>query len=314
MRTLKNRLKEDVKPCYLVSGEDYYLYDKALSMISKAMNLELEDFNKNVFDDDNYDMQLAINTCEIMPMGSEKRLVVIKNITKFNEKDKPLLESYLKNPCKSTVLVILDFNNKFPFAKNICEFVDARRMDRNLARGIVVNELAKKGKQISAEAVETLLEYGNGYLTNVMNELDKLAYYSEDPLITRKIVEFVANKNTEFTVYELTEALGKKNTDKALKLLAQMEKDPITMGLITNHFRRLFMIAISQDYDNITLANLLGVKEYAITKAKEQLNNFSKMQLKKIYALLEEVDFNIKSGQMQLSVALYYLVFSILFV
>lgn len=314
MKTLKNRLKSGVAPCYLVNGEDYYLYDKSLAMITKAMDLQLEDFNKNVFDDDNYNMQQVLNTCEILPMGSNFRLVVIKNVNKVSEGDKELLEKYLKNPCKSSVLVILDFFNKFSSLKNICEYVDARRMDRALARGIVVNELAKHGKQISAEAAETLLEYCNGYLTNVMNELDKLAYYDmHEPLITKKVVETVVNKNSEFTVFELTEALGRKDADKALKLLAEMEKDPGTLSLITNHFRRLFFIAIT-DSDNASLASLLGVKEYAVMKQRDQVKNFSKMQLKKIYALLEKLDYQIKSGEMLSGSALYYLVFSILFI
>lgn len=315
MKTLKTRLKSRIEPCYLVSGDDYYLFDKALSMITKAMDLQLEDFNKSVFDDDNFAMQTVLNACEILPMGSNKRLVIVKNITKINENDKNLLENYLKNPCKSTVLLILDFNNKFTSIQKLCEFVDAKRMDKSIARSIVVNDLAKRGKQISAEAVEVLLDYCNGYLTNVMNEIDKLVFYDmHESLVTKKTVETVVNKNVEFAVFELTEALGKRNLDKALNLLSQMEKDPSTLGLITNHFRRLFFIAISADMSNGELASLLGVKEYAILKQREQVGNFSKMQLKKIYSLLEEVDYKIKSGQMLSLTALYYLVFSIAYI
>ena len=127
------------------------------------------------------------------------------------------------------------------------------------------------------------------------------------------MIENVVTKATEFTVFELTEALGKKDSDKALELVSLMEKDNATLSLITNHFRRLFFIAIS-DSTNAELASLLGVKEYAIIKARDQIKNFSKMQLKKIYALLEKVDYFIKSGQMQALNALYYLVFSILYI
>ena len=92
-----------------------------------------------------------------------------------------------------------------------------------------------------------------------------------------------------------------------------MEKDPATLGLITNHFRRLFFIAVSE-MENGELASLLGVKEYAIIKARGQIKNFSKLQLKKIYALLEKVDYMIKSGRMLAQNALYFLVFSILYI
>lgn len=314
MKTLKNRLKTGVKNCYLLEGDDLYLFDKGISMIKKACELMLEEFNLNVFDDENFSMKAVLDTCEVMPMGSDKKVVILKNITKVTESDKKLLESYLSSPVESTCLIISDFDGKFASLKTKCEFVDCKRMDRNLATAVIVAEMSKRGKQISGEAVATLLDYCNGYLTGVMNELDKLINFdAHDPLVTKKVVESVVTKTMEFTVFELTEALGKKNSDKALELVALMEKDVSTLSLITNHFRRLFFIAISE-MDNSELASLLGVKEFAIIKVREQIKNFSKMQLKKIYALLEKVDYFIKSGQMLAINALYYLVFSILYI
>ncbi len=315
MKTLKNKLKNNVENCYLLQGDDLFLFDKAISMIKKACNLELEDFNLSVFDDENFSIKSALDSCEVMPMGCDKRVVILKNLTKVTDSDKKLLESYLNNAVESTCLIISDFDGKFASIKTKCEFVDCKRMDRNLATAVVVNEINRRGKQISSEALSTLLDYCNGYLTGVMNELDKLICYDlTEPLITQKTVETIVPKATEFTVFELTEALGKKDSDKALELLSFMEKDIATLSLITNHFRRLFFIAISSDTENNELASLLGVKEYAIVKARGQLKNFSKLQLKKIYALLEKVDYFIKSGQMQNLNALYFLVFSILYI
>ena len=314
MKSLKNRIKDGVRECYLLEGDDLYLFDKAISMIKKACQLQLEDFNLLVFDDENFSMKSVLDACEVMPMGDLKRVIILKNITKVTENEKKELEKYLELPVDTTCHIISDFEGKFATLKTKCEFVDCKRMDRNLATAVIVSDFAKKGKQISGEAVATLLDYCNGYLTGVMNEIDKLVNYDlNEPLVTKKMVENVVSKTMEFTVFELTEALGKRNTDKAMELVSLMEKDNSILSLITNHFRRLFFIAVS-DSDNKELASLLGVKEYAVVKAREQIKNFSKMQLKKIYALLEQVDFAIKSGQMQAQNALYYLVFSILYI
>lgn len=284
-------------------------------MITSAAALMLPDFNLSTFDDENYNIDSVISACEMMPLSDNKRVVILKNLTKLSENDKNKLEMYLKKPSTSTVLIILDFNNKFAWAAEYCEAVDARRMDRALCQNIIVSDLAKRGKSISNEAVETLLDYCNGYLSGVMNEIEKLVFYdSNEPLITKKTVENVAVKTTEFAVFELTEALGKRDLDKALQLLSYMEKEPGTLGLITNHFRRLFFISLCEDMNNSELGNLLGVKEYAISKQRAAVKNFSKMQLKKIYSLLEEVDYNIKSGAMLTTTALYYLVFSICYI
>ena len=91
-----------------------------------------------------------------------------------------------------------------------------------------------------------------------------------------------------------------------------MEKDTKTFALVLNHFRRLFFVAVS-DMNDKELSELLGVKEFAVTKARTLAKNFTKLQLKNIYEMLNDVDFYIKNGQMQIENALYYLIFGILY-
>lgn len=314
MKTLKKKLGEGFKNCYLFSGEDYELYTRGLSMILKRCELAFPDFNFAKFDDENFSMKGIVDSCEVLPMGDKYRVILVKNVQKISENDKKLLQEYLNKPCQTTILIVFDFYSKWTFLKEYAEFVDCKRFDTQTAISVVANEFSKRGKKISDEGAKTLLEYCNGYLTRVMSEVDKIAYYEiDEPLVTKKNVDELVVKDSEVVVYELTEALGSKNGDKALKALEALKKEPGILGLITNHFRRLFFISTSGLNDK-ELSNLLGVKEYAITKQRNQIKNFSKMQLKKIYALLEEIDFSIKSGAFLQENALNYLVLSILYI
>ena len=314
MKTLKAKLKEKLDNFYLMQGEDIYLYDRAFSMIKDNANISFPDFNITKFDDENFSMQAVTDACQMLPMGDELKIVVVKNISKISENDKKILENYLKNPVLSTILVIFDYYEKFSQFKEMSTFVDCRRFDRNTAMGFIVRELEKRGKQISLDACNQLVELCNGYLTRVVCELDKLAYYDlNETRITKKLVDDMVTKDNEYVVYELTEALGTKNADKAIQMLDLMKKEQGMIGLITNHFRRLFFISTSM-LDDKSLASLLGVKEYAISKQRSQIKNFSKIQLKKIYSLLEEIDFSVKSGEFLQENALYYLVLSILYI
>ena len=314
MKTLKTRLNEGFKNCYLFSGEDYLLFTRGFSMILKRANLLLPDFNYVKFDDENFSMKAVLDSCEVLPMGDQWRVVLMKNIQKISENDKKMLLEYLKTPSQTTILVIFDFYQKFGFLKENAEFVDCKRFDNATALGVVGNEFAKRGKKISDEGAKTLLDYCNGFLTRVVSEVEKLDYFDMDePMVTKKMVEDLVAKDNEVVVFELTEALGHKKGDKAIKLLELLKKEPGIFGLITNHFRRLFFISVSGLNDK-ELANLIGVKEYAISKQRTQIKNFSKMQLKKIYALLEEIDYSIKSGAMLQENALNYLVLSILYI
>ncbi len=309
MKTLKARLNKKVEVCYLVQGEDVLLYDKALEMIKKAVNLQLEDFNFNVFDDDSFNADLVMDTLETMPMGSDKKVVLLKNITNINENFKKKLKEYLKNPVQSTCLIIFDFFNKFDFL--ISEKISAKRLDDASLKELIRAELKKYNKEISNDACQKLIEACCSYYSLIKNELEKLGS-CEDIDISEKSVEELVCKQTEFTVFELTDALSKRDADKALSLLNLMPKDTKTFSLVLNHFRRLFFVAVSEGSDK-DLSELLDVKEYAIIKSKSLAKNFSKLQLKNIYEMMSDVDFYIKNGQMQVENALYYLVFGILY-
>ncbi len=309
MKTLKARLKKKIEASYLIQGEDILLYDKALEMIKKAVNLQLEDFNFIVFDDESFDGDAVIDSCQTLPMGSDYKIVLLKNIVKVPENFKKKLRDYLKNPVESTVLVIFDFFNKFDFI--ISEKISAKRLDDASLKEIIIDELQKHGKIIKNDACQQLIESCCNYYSLIKNELEKLDS-CDDVEITTKTVDSLVSKETEFTVFELTDALSRRDGDKAVSLLNLMDKDTKTFSLILNHFRRLFFVAISGLSDQ-ELSELLSVKEYAIVKARTLAKNFSKIQLKNIYEMLNDVDFYIKNGQMQIENALYYLIFGILY-
>lgn len=309
MKTLKNRLNKKIEPCYVVQGEDVLLYDKALTLIKNACNLTLEEFNFIVFDEDSFSADAVIDACETLPMGSDKKLVLLKNLTKFEASFKKKLQEYLKKPADSTTLVIFDFFNKFDFL--IAEKVSAKRMDQKSLQEIVRSELSKVGKTISDEALVTLIESCCSYYSLIKNEVEKLSA-CDDFEITLRNVNSLVCKEAEFTVFELTDALSKRDADRALNLLNLMDKDTKTFSLVLNHFRRMFFVAVS-DLSDKELADALAVKEFAITKARSLSKNFTKLQLKNIYEMLNDVDFFIKNGQMQVENALFYLIFGIIY-
>lgn len=313
MKTLKKRLSEGLARVYVVEGDDYYLFDKALLMIKNACGITLDDFNVNVFDEESFSTDKLFAATELLPIIDEKRLVVIKG-GKLSEGDKKRTTEILLHIPKTTVVVVLDYNKNFEFLKKDFVLVDANRMDKELVKKLITAYLARISKKIDADAMDELIESCNGYLTRIMNELNKLVCFDLDgENITKESVDKLVNKDIEFSVFELTEALSKKDGDKAIRLLKLMEKDQGVFALISNQFRRLFYASIS-DLTNAELAGLLGVKEFAIMKARQLAKGFSKAQLKKICSLLEEMDYAVKSGAMLQTNALYLLVFNILYV
>ena len=133
-------------------------------------------------------------------------------------------------------------------------------------------------------------------------------------ICTKQTIDLLVTKDIELKVFDLTTALGQKDKSRAIQILNDMlllNESPIKiLGLISGHFRRMMFAKINKEGD-ASLANALGCREYAITKAKQQAMAFTAMQLKKIEALILECDYIIKSGQMSQENAIYYLVLAI---
>ena len=76
-------------------------------------------------------------------------------------------------------------------------------------------------------------------------------------------------------------------------------------------FRRLFFIATTTS-NNSEIAELLGVKEYAIKKAREQVKNFKIKALKQAVDTLANYDYYVKSGKILVGNAIFLEVFKIM--
>ncbi len=310
---LPKKLKEDIASLYVLKGDDSFVINSATKHISNACGNDLADFNKAIFDSENFSVNKFSESVMVMPLGVQKRFILLKNITKLNEGDKKSLGAVLNNFPNTTCVTII-YNDTWKFLK-IGTIVDCGKMDFDMLSKYISIELKKSNKRISPEALKSFIELCSYNMTKISTELKKVSSYSDD-IIEKDDILALVTADEEFQIFELTESLGSKDGARALKILANFlqKKEPIQVifGMISNHFRRVAHASIS-GLPPAQLAEYFGVKEYAIVKAREQAKYFSKIQLKNILALLEDVDNMIKSGKMSAENAIYYLVFKILY-
>ena len=299
------------KNIYLIQG-DSFLSNKAKQTIFNKLNVD--SMSISFFNDENFVALDVLNSCNQFSFFDDKRVVVVENIGKaLNEKDKNLFLSYEKNVNVNCVLIILDNLKVFDFLKS-AEVITCTPSD-NYVSDFIKNEFKKYEKKIEVNASNKLKINCLGNLTRIEIEVKKICDYLKDQnIVTEEVVNLLVSKDTELKVFDLTTALSAKNIKKAQQVLYDMLKasePPIKiLALISNHFRRMFFAKINKG-SNLELSKILGCKEYAITKAKEQGVNFTAKQLKEIESLLLEVDYSIKSGDMSQENALYYLIFKI---
>lgn len=309
---MKKYIVLPLKNVYRIVGDDYYLIDSAISELKEACGGEMSDLNQSYFDDENFSADNLINSCNQMPFIAEKRLVILKELSKITEQDKQKIINYSKSPSPFSVLAIIDNNKNFLALQAI--LIDCKSLNYVELSKLVQEKFAERSATIDSEAIKVLIENSSYNLTKINSEIDKLVVYADGKTITKQDIENLVSKSDDYTIFELSDALSKKQAERAVKLLelmlANLEPSMI-LSLLAGHYRRLFHAKIST-LSNQELAKLLGVKEFAITKAKEQVSNFTAVNLKKIVELILNTEYLIKSGQMNAENGVHYLLFSIL--
>lgn len=317
---LKASLKEKVYETYLLYGVDEFLLSSAYKLIQKYGQIEFEDLNLIKFVEGVIDFDEVVRACDTMPVFSKRKLVYVDlRMSKKSEiKNIKSLEKYLSNPNPQAILVVNMGDNEDITLdkKSFCE-VDCNRLDYKIVSLKIKATLNAKGKNIDDTATKLLFDYSLGDMTKTLLECEKLfSYVGERKNITSADVVAIVTPSLEYQVFELTEALSKKNTNKVYTILDDMraKKDEYRTlpALIYSHFRRLFMVALNSGMSNFELSKLLGVKEYAIKKSIEQAKYFSVGKLKKINELCVRVDSDLKQSNMNVENAINLVVLSIL--
>lgn len=316
---LKNNLKSKIEPAYLLMGVDEFLLSSAYNLIVKYSGMQMEDLNLIKFGEGIIDMKDVVRALNTLPVFCDKKIVYLDiRMSKLNElKNIKDLQEYLECPNMSSVLIVNLGSNDIKFIDKNIEIIDCNRLGINIV-SLKIKQIANmSNKNISEETIKLLYDYTLGDLAKITVELNKLISYvgDKDSIEISDIKELVT-PSLEYQVFELTDALAKKNSIRVYQIISDMKakKDEFRTlpAIIFSHFRRLFMVALNQDKNRMELSKLLGVKEYAVKMSMQQAGLFSKSQLKKINELLSQVDFDLKQSNMSIDNAVGLIILKIL--
>ncbi len=315
---LKKNLKTNTYNNLALLGNDDFLLNRSYELILASKSFEPNELNITAFGE-SIDGEEVVKACNTFPVFSEFKLVSVNLVGKADFTNQAAVLNYLKQPNPTTILVFGFGNNKQlaePFLK-LCELVDCNKLDERTIKLFLQNELSKFNKTMEDSALKLMCEYGLYNLTYLNSEMEKLvAYVGTRSTITTNDVQELVAKNLDYQVFDLTEALAKKQTERAMELLSDMktkkENEKTLLPLIANHFRRLFLVGVSAGQSAAAMAKLLKVKEYAVTVSMQQSKLFSKRTLKQINDLCLELGFAVKNGDMLADYAISYLILQIL--
>ncbi len=310
---MKSYVSLPLENIYRVVGSDFLQIDGVLNEFKHFCGEDYIELNQTIFDDENFSVDDIINACNQVPFLAEKRLVILKDVNKVTEIDKQKLFDYSKNPNKDCILVVIDNNKNFSTIKS--KLIECKPLNFSDLSKIITDYLSGLNIKIENSAIKLLVENCSFNISKLMTELKKLSdYVGENGNIDANDVINLVTKNDDYSVFELSDALSKKQSSRAvktLKLMLENSEPLMIVSLLAGHFRRLFFAKISTE-SSLEISKILGVKEYSIIKAREQAENFTAKNLKKIMELILDTEYLIKSGQMNAVNGVHFLIFSIL--
>jgi DNA polymerase-3 subunit delta len=257
---------------YFLVGEEPWYADYITDYIAAhALKEEEKAFNQTILYGRDVDAIDLVHTARRYPMMAPRQVIIVKEAQ--NIKNLEPLESYLKAPAPTTVLVI-NYRSKFDKRTKVWkmlndkEFIglETKKMyDYQL--GPWINKYLKsQGLDIDQKATIMLVDHLGTNLSNVVKALDKLkvAVGRDVKSITPKHVEDYVGISKDFNSFELQNAIIKGDVLKAnqiARIFGQNPKDfPIqmTIGVLFAFFSKLMLYIATSDKSQQNIASKLG--------------------------------------------------------
>jgi DNA polymerase-3 subunit delta len=260
-----------------------------------------------------------IAACAEYPFMADKRLLAVLDCTVLtttgSAEEAKKLTAYLDKMPDTTVLVLCTngaADKRRSLYKRIKELGEVREFSAPTAAAcadFVVRKAKDQGAQISAKTADELVALSGCDYYTLENETAKLAVYCDFKEIKSAHVKACASRSLEYNVFEIHRLFVQRQADAARSLLSEIlesERPEGLIGLFARKVRDMYktktMLEAGFSLDRI--ASMLKVKNFAAQMLAKECGRFSAKQLREGLKLLADLDYGIKSGQMDSDLAL----------
>lgn len=228
----------DLRPVYLIAGEERFLRRKAIDAIIAAVAGEEDlDLALERIDGSSTPLPAVLDAARSLPLflpvtGRPVRVVLVSPFDPGTKADGDLLGEYLKDPVEATCLVFEtpSLDSRRAAAKLLAAHattVQCAPPEREAdVRRWIENSAGSRGFDIAPDAVAYLLEMVGLDLQQLNQELDKVELFvAAGERLEARDLENLMGRSREHSVFELTDALVAGRAEVALRVLNRLLDD-----------------------------------------------------------------------------------------
>ena len=305
------------RPIYLFEGEEVYFREKGEQILKNLYvqepTLDYASFDGGALKGEK--LKTLVDAVSCFPFISQKRLV---RVTEFypTEKDfdsflKPLFEN---PPADSILLIVNSGKGKTGTAvlakKANVTYVDCARSDEETIKKWIYVTCKRAGVYADGITCGKLASYCVFDMSRIAMETEKLLGYctaTGKERLTDEIVDSLVYPDSEYKIYELANALARKNYSEYMKVVKDLStrgfNETSLLSSLASYFKGLYEVSLCKGGDK-EVAVTLGIKEYAAKKNREQAAKFAKGELLEFYNGVYQAISDIKCGVLTPSAAL----------
>ncbi len=324
-------MSKTVPTFYVLHGEDEFSRKAEVkNMRARMGDPATAELNTFTFDGRNATIADILAAASAMPFLSDKRLIIVdgllawlarKGAPKSAKADLETLLAALPALPDTARLVFVEsdtLNESHQILKLIKQeprgFAKAFNPPGNPSNWIT-KQVESYGGKIEPRAAAALAAVVGSDLRAADSECQKLTIYVRGTrAITEADVALLTPYVAEAVIWNMVDALGKRDGKTAATLMRRLLKDQEPLSLLPMIYRQFRLLiqareALDQGGDKRDLLKLPDFRsDFVAQKAIEQARNFSMEQLESIYRYLLDTDHGIKTGRVTDDLALDLLV------
>ena len=308
---LKNKIYH---PVYFLSGEEPYYIDEISDHIEEDVLNETEkEFTQTVIYGRDVDVDTIISYAKRFPMMANYQVVIIREAQEIKDiRRSPSafdkLDSYIKSPLKSTILVFCYKYNKIDKRKTVFKTIQkngvlyvSAKLYNDKVPGWINNYIKQKGYSITPKAGFLLSEYLGSSIGKLVNEIGKIIINITDgALINENTIEENIGISKDFNIFELQSAFGKKDFVKANQIAnnfaANPKDNPLIRTIVSlfNFFSKVMIYHSIKDKSSKNVASVLSVHPFFVNDYSLAARNYKLSKLRSIISHLRTYDMKFK--------------------
>jgi len=283
-------------------------------------------YEKTIIDLEDSSMATLLNEINTIPFLEDYRMVILRSPWQlYEENDKQLdndeiflvnkFKDYLDNPCDTTILIMV-FEKKiksslYTLLQNQSTLYKIDKIKTDNLNEYIKDRFNRDGFEISNSAINEIVLRVTSDSFRIENEIAKLELYKHnDPKIEIGDVRLLVSKDLEDNIYNLSSAIVAGNKLLAMDIYDEMKKLGIAPTVIIANLISTFdllyqtKVLIKNGLKKEEIAQLFNMKPGRVYYLVKDASGLSLDAIKNNIDTLVDMDYKIKSGQLDDSVGL----------